>query len=85
MLSFVAGLPDTMKPELLLMIPSMVDASEHSSAAEELLKCLSEKPDARFTLDSPLRLPATLALSMLRVNSHLTEMVLSVVMTVCSF
>lgn len=54
-----------MKAELLLLIPSMVDVDEHISAADELLKCLTAAPDARFLLDQPLKMPAVVALSAL--------------------
>ncbi len=79
----LTGLPDAMKPELLLLIPSMVDTAEHNSAAEELLKCLSGEADARFPLDASLRLHASVALSMLRLNGgELIDRVLSVFLTV---
>lgn len=61
----LTGLPDPMKEELLLLIPSMVDVDEHISAADELLKCLTAAPDARFVLEQPLKLPAIVTLGML--------------------
>ncbi|BDA47782.1 probable MATH domain and coiled-coil domain-containing protein At3g at N-terminal half [Coccomyxa sp. Obi] len=63
--TLLPGLPDPMKEELLLLIPSMIDVDEHISAADELLKCLTAAPDARFVLGQPLKLPAIIALSTL--------------------
>lgn len=65
-----------------MLIPSMVDVVEHINAADELLKCLTGKPEARFVLDAALQLPAIVALSMLRLQGALTDTVLSVILAV---
>ncbi len=75
-----------MKEELLLLIPRMVDVDEHINAADELLKCLTAAPDARFVLGQQLKLPAIVALSTLHPLFESTgdrQRVLSAMLAVC--
>lgn len=77
-----AGLPEALRPELLLLLPGIVDSGEHTRAARELLLALGSAAGAAFACTGPLRLPGIAALASLRLDESLVDDVLSIVLAV---
>lgn len=69
-------LPRPLQPQLILVLPGIVDVYEHTTVAGMLLAHLADAHQEGPRIESELRLPVLSALGRLRINPAVAERVL---------
>ena len=71
-----AELPRHLQPQLVMLVPRLLDSAEHTAAAGVLLSRLADATSEGPEAEQSLRLPVLAALSLLRIDPAINEKVL---------
>ena len=80
-----AELPRHLQPQLVMLVPRLLDPAEHTAAAGVLLSRLAEATAESSEAEQGLRLPVLAALGLLRIDPAVNEKVLHTALEVSFF